>query len=120
MTSRGIPAVIAVVLAIAASSAGASGASASRAGCSTSRPATATGASGHVLRPQPRGAPIPCATTTGFGAGETRIFATKDAVIYAPAIFTPGPAGLGYGAQLPGPRFQFLTSPGGIAVTRNK
>ena len=91
----------------------------SRAGCSPSRPAVAADAAGHVLRPQPRGAPIPCGTTTGYGAGETRIFATKDAVIYAPAVFTPGPAGLGYGAQLPGQRFQLLTSPGGLAVTRN-
>ena len=91
----------------------------SRAGCSPSRPAVAADAAGRVLRPQPRGAPIPCGTTTGFGAGETRIFATKDAVIYAPAVFTPGPAGLGYGAQLPGQRFQLLTSPGGLAVTRN-
>ena len=27
-----------------------------------------------------------------FGAGETRIFATKDAVVYTPAVFTPDPA----------------------------
>jgi len=119
MTSRGTPALIAVALAVAASAAGVSHAATSRAGCSPARPAVAADAAGHVLRPQPRGAPIPCSTTTGFGAGETRIFATKDAVIYAPAIFTPGPAGLGYGAQLPGPRFQFIASPGGVAVTRN-
>src|SRR2546425_1559190 len=97
----------------------ATGATTSRAGCSSARRAIATDAAAHVLRPQPRGAPIPCGTTTGFGAGETRIFATRDAVIYAPAVFTPGPAGLGYGAQLPGPRVPFMTSPRGIARTRN-
>jgi len=88
-------------------------------GCSPNRPAIAADASGKVLKTQPRNAPIPCGSTTGFNAGETRIYATNHAVIYAPAIFTPGPAGLGYGAQLPGPRFQLLTSPGGLAVTRN-
>jgi hypothetical protein len=88
-------------------------------GCAPHRPAIAADAAGHKLRTQPRNAPIPCASTTGFGAGENRIFATNHAVIYAPAIFTPGPAGLGYGAKLPGPRFQVLASPGGLAVTRN-
>ena len=97
----------------------ATGAPTARAGCSTSRRAIAADAAGHLLRTQPRAAPIPCGTTTGFGAGETRIFATKDAVIYAPAVFTPGPFGLGYGEQLPGPRFQLPASPGGLAVTHN-
>jgi hypothetical protein len=119
MTSRGTPALIAVALAVAASVAGVSRAATSRAACAPARPAVAADAAGRVLDPQPRGAPIPCGTTTGFGAGETRIFATRDALIYAPAVFTPGPLGLGYGEQLPGPRFQLMTSPGGLAVTRN-
>jgi len=95
------------------------GRAASRTGCSTSRRAVASDAAGHVLQPQPARAPIPCGTRTGFGAGETRIFATNDAIVYAPAVFTPGPFGLGYGEQLPGPRFQLLTSPGGLAVTKD-
>ena len=88
-------------------------------GCSTDRPAIAADAAGHKLSAQPRKAPFPCASTTGFNAGETRIFATNHAVIYAPAIFTPGPFGLGYGEQLPGPRFQIIASPSGLAVTQN-
>ena len=119
MSPRSKLALIVAVVVVTAPTTLISGAATSRVGCSTSRHAIAADAAGHVLRPQPAGAPIPCGTTTGFGAGETRIFATKDAVIYAPAIFTPGPFGLGYGAQLPGPRFQFIASPGGVAVTRN-
>ena len=116
MRSRTWPWILVLCISAAA---GISSARPAGAGCSTSRRAIATDAAGHVLQPQPPGAPIPCGTTTGFGAGETRIFATKDAVIYAPAVFTPGPLGLGYGEQLPGPRFQLLTSPGGLAVTRD-
>ena len=89
------------------------------AGCSTTRHAVASDAAGHKLQPQPARAPIPCGTATGFGGGENRIFATNDAIVYAPAVFTPGPFGLGYGEQLPGPRFQLLASPGGLAVSKN-
>ncbi|MGZ4145109.1 MAG: sialidase family protein [Actinomycetota bacterium] len=88
-------------------------------GCSATRKATAADARGHILQPQPPGAPIPCGTRTGFGGGETRIFATSHAVIYAPAVFTPGPAGTGYAPQAPGPRFQFLSSPSALAMTKD-
>ncbi|HMC38127.1 MAG TPA: sialidase family protein [Acidimicrobiales bacterium] len=38
-------------------------------------------------------------------------------VVYEPAILTPGLAGTGYGAGLPGPRLDSQVSPGGLSLT---
>jgi len=116
---RNLPLICAVLIVLGCARTGVP--AATRAVCARTRPAIAADARGTPLRPQPKNGPIPCGGTTGFGGGETRIFVTKSgAVIYAPAIFTPGPLGLGYAEQAPGPRFQFLASPSGLAVSRNK
>src|SRR3954451_15415695 len=65
----------------------------SGAGCSTTRHAVAHHPGGAVVSGA-SGAPIPCATETGYGGAETRIAVTADGtVVYEPAAVTPGIAG---------------------------
>jgi hypothetical protein len=72
-----------------------------------------------VLAVQPTsGAPVPCATLTGFGGAETRIAVTADGtVVYEPATITPGVAGSGYLPGAPGPRPSTSLQPAGLAAT---
>lgn len=55
---------------------------------------------------------------TGFGGSETQLVVTKDnTLVYEPAILTPGLAGTGYGAGLPGPQPSTQLSPGGLSLS---
>src|ERR1700677_2224488 len=54
--------------------------------CATERPAVAHGAGAQVLAPQPAGAPIPCASTTGFAAVDATLVITGSGkIMFAPA-----------------------------------
>src|SRR5436190_22194506 len=89
-------------------------------GCDPTRRAVAHHAGGAVLDPQPQGAPIACGMFTGYGGAEARVGVTNDgAVVYEPAVLTPGIAGTGYVPGAPGSRPQTQVSPGGLAVTRH-
>jgi BNR/Asp-box repeat len=89
-------------------------------GCQTSRAAVAFDSSGTPIAPQPGGAPAPCLVATGFGGAETQVAITRDnTVVYEPAILTPGVAGTGYGAGLPGPQPSTQISPGGLSLSGN-
>jgi hypothetical protein len=71
--------------------------------------------------PQPPGAPVPCLVATGFGGSETQMAVTQDnTLVYEPAILTPGLAGTGYGAGLPGPQPTTQLSPGGLALSSDE
>jgi hypothetical protein len=63
--------------------------------------------------------PTSCGVMTGYRGGENQISVAKAGVIYAPAVLIPGPAGLGYAQQLPGPRAQTTVSPSGLAITND-
>jgi hypothetical protein len=74
-----------------------------------------------AVTPQPAAAPEPCMVGTGFGGSETQVSVTADGtVVYEPAIVTPGLAGTGYGAGLPGPQLDTQVSPGGLATSVNR
>jgi hypothetical protein len=89
-------------------------------GCDTTRKAVAHHANGVLLNPQPSGAPVPCAVTTGYGGSETRIAVTSDGtLVYEPATVTPGAAGTGFVAGAPGPRPSTQIEPGGLAVSND-
>jgi hypothetical protein len=89
-------------------------------GCDPSRPAVAHHADGAVLEPQPLGRPIPCGVNTGYGGAENRIRVTPTgAVVYTPAVITPGLLGNGYVHGAPGPHPQIPTSPGGLTISRD-
>jgi hypothetical protein len=54
--------------------------------CATERPAVAHGAGAQVLSPQPAGAPVPCAATTGFAAVDaTLVITASGKIVFAPA-----------------------------------
>jgi hypothetical protein len=89
-------------------------------GCAAARAGLAFHGDGTVVRPQPSRAPVPCATTTGFGGAETRVVVTSDGtVVYEPAILTPGTGGTAYAPGAPGPHPSTQLSPGGLATTRD-
>src|SRR5438132_3382940 len=84
------------------------------------RPAVAHHAGGRLLHPQPPGGPIVCGMPTGFGGSESRVAVTKDgAVVFEPAVLTPGLAGTGFASGAPGPRPQTQASAGGLAVSKD-
>lgn len=90
-------------------------------GCQTGRAAVAYHAGSAPMVPQPLGAPVPCLVATGFGGSETQIAVTPDhTLVYEPAILTPGTAGTGYAAGLPGPQPSTQLSPGGLALRSYK
>ncbi|MDQ1395170.1 MAG: hypothetical protein QOG64_429 [Acidimicrobiaceae bacterium] len=89
-------------------------------GCATATPTVVHHAGGVPVDPAPDNRPEACAGITGFGGSETRISVTNTgAVIYEPAVTTPGPAGLGFLPEVPGLRFQTSASPAGLAVTHD-
>lgn len=89
-------------------------------GCDPARRAVAHHAGGVPLAVQPAGLPVPCGTTTGFGGSESRIGVTASgALIYEPAVLTPGPGGLAYLPDAPGPRTQTSASPAGLAIAHD-
>jgi len=60
----------------------------------------------------------PCLVATGFGGAETQIVSlNNNALVYEPAILTPGVAGTGFVAGAPGPKPSTQFSPGGLAVS---
>lgn len=60
----------------------------------------------------------PCLVATGFGGAETQIVSLNDnALVYEPAILTPGLAGTGFVPGAPGPAPSTQFSPGGLAVS---
>ena len=88
------------------------------AGCESGRAALAYHPGGSPLSPQPTKSPVPCLVATGFGGAETQLAVTADnTVVYEPAILTPGVAGTGYGAGLPGPQPSTQLSPGGLSLS---
>lgn len=88
------------------------------AGCDPGRHAMAYHPGGDPLSPQPVSAPVPCLVATGYGGAETQVAVTADnTVVYEPAILTPGLAGTGYGAGLPGPQPSTQLSPGGLSLS---
>jgi hypothetical protein len=64
--------------------------------------------------------PNPCMVSTGFATVETHIALTRDAIVYEPAMITPGIAGSGFPPYGIGPRPQQPTSPAGLAVSSNE
>ena len=55
--------------------------------CAPDRPAVAHAAGGQVLSPQPAGAPVPCAATTGFAAVDaTLVITASGKIVFAPAV----------------------------------
>ena len=89
------------------------------AGCDPKRPAVAHHSGGAVLKPQPKGAPIPCGVSTGFGGAESHIVVTKSgAVVFTPAVVPAGGLGTGEGPDA------FVTqsnaSPAGLAVSKDR
>ncbi|MHB8669221.1 MAG: sialidase family protein [Acidimicrobiales bacterium] len=91
------------------------------AGCDPARPVIAHHAGGIPLAAQPSTLPVPCGVRTGFGGSESRIAVTASgAVVYEPAVISPGPAGLGYLPDIPGPRFQTSASPAGLAISHDQ
>jgi hypothetical protein len=89
-------------------------------GCQTLRSAIAYHPGAEPMVPQPTNAPAPCLVATGFGGSETQLAVTRDnTVVYEPAILTPGVAGTGYGAGLPGPQPSTQLSPGGLSLSAN-
>lgn len=88
------------------------------AGCQAGRVAVAYHPGGNPISPQPAGAPVPCLVATGFGGSETQMSVTPDnTLVYEPAIITPGLAGTGYAAGLPGPQLSTQLSPGGLSLS---
>jgi hypothetical protein len=92
--------------------------SAGAGGCDTSRTATVYSGDGSSMSSSSR--VTPCLSSTGFGGAETSIVSTSSgALFYEPAIVTPGLAGTGFAAGLPGPRPSTQLSPGGLALSRD-
>jgi hypothetical protein len=95
-------------------------------GCLPGQPAVAHVA-GQALRPQPPGAPVPCATTTGAATAEASLRATRGALFQAPAVFTDGAGQSVPGAHdvesavLPPSTVKpfAATLPSGVAVSRD-
>ncbi|HLX87158.1 MAG TPA: hypothetical protein VKR22_01655, partial [Acidimicrobiales bacterium] len=89
-----------------------------RGGCDDGRSAVAFTGDGHVVSLIT--SVVPCLSTTGYGGAETRVVVTSDGtLVYEPAIVTPGLAGTGYLAGVPGPHLSTQVSPGGLAVSHD-
>lgn len=90
------------------------------AGCDPKRPAVAYYPGGKLLFPQPRNAPIPCASSTGFGSAESHIAVTASgAVVFTPAVVPSGTLGTGELDVPVGRPSQHNANPAGIAISRN-
>src|SRR5438094_8584812 len=88
--------------------------------CRSAWLAIAHHAGGRML-PSRTGGPLVSCSRTGFGGSESRVAVTNDgAVIYEPAVLTPGLLGTGYAEGAPGPRPEMQTSPGGLAVSSGR
>lgn len=60
----------------------------------------------------------PCLVATGFGGAETQVVSLDSgALVYEPAILTPGLAGTGFLPGVPGPAPSTQLSPGGLALS---
>lgn len=75
---------------------------------------------GKLLSPQPRDAPVPCGTLTGFGSAESHIVVTKSgSVVFTPAVVPAGTFGTGVLPLEVGQPSQNNANPAGLALTRN-
>ena len=84
------------------------------AGCDPARSAVQYHSDG-VASPAPA---QPCLVATGFGGSETQVVSLNDgALVYEPAILTPGLAGTGFLPGAPGPTPSTQFSPGGLAIS---
>src|SRR5438309_2365442 len=85
------------------------------------RPVIVHRAGGGTYRGAAETKPIACGMFTGYGGSEPRVAVTRDgAVVYEPAVLTPGLAGTGYAPGAPGPRPQTQVSPGGLSISSNQ
>lgn len=89
-------------------------------GCNGRRPAVAHHAGGRIVAHPPVPWPVPCGTSTGFAGAESHIVATRDAVVFTPAVVPQGLLGTNSAPVSVGGDTQSNASPAALAITRDR